>query len=292
MKKIIAAIFCALFLFLGIESSFCLQSPGKKHYNEAMEYFKQGEYEKAVSLCKKAIEVDPKYLDAYLGLGRLYFLLDKPKEAKAVFEEMLTIDPNSGDAYMGLGEISWKVDRKYQKAIDVFKKALEVEPNNANNRSIYVALAAVYEKLQLHNESLSALEKARSLDSDYGDVYAGFGSYYEKLNQFDKAKENYKKAISLYRSQGLEHLAVTYEKILGKLEKPFFKVYLKSRCVVTGQIIEETDEYLKVKGDLFCPGPGDGFVMGLGGESKHNKKDVERIEIVQRKNFLSRRKHR
>lgn len=278
--------FFCIFLF-GLSINVCLStnifagdSAGKKYYKEGLEYFKKGEYEKSIDLCKKAIEADPKYLDAYYGMGRLYLLLDKPKESIAVFEKMLTIDPKSGDAYIGLGEVYWKKENDYQKAINAFKKALEVEPNNANNRAIYVALSGLYLELRLYNECLSTLEKAKSLASDYGDVYAVFGDYYAVLKQDDKALENYKKAIELYQKQGLADLAEKYEKILNRVGKPILKVYLKSKCVASGIMLEETSEYLVIEGDIFCPGPGDGFMMGQGGVNKYNKKDIERIEQI------------
>lgn len=282
MKKILwgFVIIGLVNIIFSINNSFAIESDAEKYYKEAEDYFSKGEYEKLVDYAKKAIDADPKYLDAYYGLGRGYLLLKKPKEAVEIFEKMLTIDPKSGDAYMGLGEIYWREEEDYQKAINAFKKALEVEPNNANNRTIYIALAGIYEELKLYNECLSALEKAKSIDPDYGDVYAGFGDYYNKLKQFDKAKENYNKAIVIYRNEGLVDLAQKYEKILNKVGKPIVRIYLKSHCVATGKIIEETGEYLNVEGDIFCPAPLDGFTIGHGGENKYNKKDIERIEEI------------
>ncbi len=272
--------FFSILLFCNLSLTFAQQPSAKRYFNDGLEYFKKGEYEKMVRLLQKSIEADPKYLDAYFGLGRAYRLLKKPKEACAVYEKMLTVDPKSGDAYLGLGEIYWKEEKDYQKAINAFKKALEVEPQNANNKTIYVCLAGVYLDLKLYSESISALEKAKTLGPNYGDVYAGFGACYAEMKQIDKAKENYIQAIDIYRKGGFEDLAQKYQKILNKTGKPVVRIYLKSKCVATGKIMEETGEYLRVEGDIFCPGPRDGFMIGEGGEDKYNKKDIERIEEI------------
>lgn len=280
MKKLVLIFFFLLFSSLFFKCSFCQQSLAEKYYDEALGYFKLGEYEKVIILCKKAIDANPKYLDAYLGMGRVYFLLKQPKEATAIFRKMLAIDSKSGDAYFGLGEIYWKEERNYQKAINAYKKALEVEPNNANNKSIYVSLAGTYEELKIYQKCFAALEKAKKLDPDYGDVYAGFGSYYSKLNKIEKAKENYKKAIAIYRIQGFEDLVRKYEEILKKLGEPYVRIYFKSGSIITGYIIEETDDYYNIEGDFYNKVAG-GFVMGVGGENRYKKTDIGRIETIQ-----------
>lgn len=266
--------------FSFLSKGFCEQSLAEKYYKEAIEYFKHGEYEKVAASCKKIIEIDPKYCIAYFAMGRAYTLLNNSQEAVSVFQKCLEACPEESDCYIGLGA-AYRVKGDYPKGIAMLKKALEIAPDNPNNRSVYVALAAIYRKLKSDDECLWALEKAKGLDPDYGDVYVGFADYYRNRGQVENARENYRKAIAIYRRQGLENLAGEYEKILNKIEGRYVKIYLKSGLFAMGMITEETEEYVKLKDETAYGKVAGGSFMLSGGENKYDKKDIVRREIIQ-----------
>lgn len=269
-----------LLLLLGFvfvsSNIYAQQSQAEKYYDESKEYFKKGDWEEVVISCKKAIEIDPNYVSAYFAMGRAYTLLGKPKDAVAMFEKALSIDSNYAAAYLGLGVV-YRFMGEYQKGVTALKKALDIDPNNSN---AYVALAGIYMELSQFKEALLLLDKAKGIDTDYGDIYTILGDVYRCLNQIEKAKENYQKGISVYRSQGLEGLAKGYEKKLNYIEDSYVIVYLKpeKRTIIKGVIIEDTETSLKVKGDTSM-GAVDGFILLKGGEQKIDKKDIDHIEL-------------
>jgi predicted Zn-dependent protease len=67
--------------------------------------------EEALPLFKKALEVDPDNVNAYVQLGRAYHATKNFKETRVVLEEAIHINPYNpliyrllGDAYAALGE--------------------------------------------------------------------------------------------------------------------------------------------------------------------------------------------
>lgn len=60
--------------------------------------FQQGKAEMASNLIWKAVQVDPGFLDAYLNLGQVYQHLGRNDDAAACFQKALEIDPANAEA--------------------------------------------------------------------------------------------------------------------------------------------------------------------------------------------------
>jgi adenylate cyclase len=57
-------------------------------------YFLSGRYEEAMAAYRKAVDVDPDYLDAHVGLASTYATLGREEEARTEVAEILRIDPS------------------------------------------------------------------------------------------------------------------------------------------------------------------------------------------------------
>ena len=98
---------------------------------------------------ENAVDEYPDSLDLRLNLGQ--FLLEQREfsEAEKQFEEALRIDPSSGLAETGLGIalIQQKDPEKIQKALGHFRRAVELEPDNADAaENLAACLARLDEK--------------------------------------------------------------------------------------------------------------------------------------------------
>ncbi|MCS6862961.1 MAG: zinc ribbon domain-containing protein [Abditibacteriales bacterium] len=60
--------------------------------------FNKGDYEKTVTLCRKAIAADAKYVRAYTWLGTAYAKLKKDDLAREAFKKVLALQPKGPDA--------------------------------------------------------------------------------------------------------------------------------------------------------------------------------------------------
>ena len=84
------------------------------------------------------------------------------------------------------------IEKKYKKAIGIYDKILEIDPN------LFYVLTIRAQCLILLNYNLDGIddyEKAISLDSSYGHIFGMLGLCYQKIGVFDKAEHNLKLAI-------------------------------------------------------------------------------------------------
>ncbi len=109
---------------------------------------------------KRALELKPRYAAAHVNLGAAY---DKKGEINEAFREFFrarSINPKLVEAYIGLGVCIAKVGTRddLELAIHFFKKALEIKPNLAE---AHLNLAIVY---NLKGDSNSALLHCKKLE--------------------------------------------------------------------------------------------------------------------------------
>ena len=101
----------------------------EKKLDEGHELMEKEEYEKSEKIYIEIISLDSKNIEAYRGLGSLYFLQKNYDEARQVFEHILKINPNDSSAFSELAEIYLKIE-EYRKAKENTEKALKIQPNN------------------------------------------------------------------------------------------------------------------------------------------------------------------
>ncbi len=85
----------------------------------AMAHRINGQYEKAIECCEKALSGDPNRLAPYFTLAASYSSLNRTEEAHKAVEEILRIDPNFSLEYYGKMQ-----PHKNQKTTDKFVEAL------------------------------------------------------------------------------------------------------------------------------------------------------------------------
>jgi adenylate cyclase len=95
----------------------------------------------ARSLFRRAIDIDPSYAPAYVGLGNAYYRsfvfgwTDQPVETLNRIQNLATtairLDASNTGAHALLGQV-WLQFREYDQAIDQLRLALELNPSNAD----------------------------------------------------------------------------------------------------------------------------------------------------------------
>jgi len=99
----------------------------RPYVNRGLAYLNIGNFEKAISDYKKALEIEPTHADAYWGLGNIYYLKGEYKKSISEYSTALKFKPdepgiyyNRGLAYLKIGEID--------KAISDWNSVLELNP--------------------------------------------------------------------------------------------------------------------------------------------------------------------
>jgi len=70
--------------------------------DRAGEYFVKGKYPEAVQFCKRAMEINPRDINAYVNIGLCYMRLNKLDSAINYLRQGTVVDPQSSGAYQNL----------------------------------------------------------------------------------------------------------------------------------------------------------------------------------------------
>ena len=158
--------------------------------------------DKAKDYFSQAIERDPAYAMAYVGLANYYVAapdygpipenVAAPK-AKAAAEKALAIDPSSAEAHAALGGALWSLF-DFSAAEAEFKRALEINPNLAHAHHWY-GLFLSWEAR--HPEALAHLRRAIELDPLNLQYQSNFGQVLANAGQTEVAVEQLKKTLEM-----------------------------------------------------------------------------------------------
>ena len=136
---------------------------------------------KVISHCKKAIDLDANFCDAYVLYcnvlqGQIYsheHQSDREENTK-LFHQMaqkaVDLDPENPDAVSALS-LSYSIKRDYQKRLELAEKALELNPNHPRANFSYGQALTNFSRFE---ESLEYIKKAIELDPISQRNYEGF----------------------------------------------------------------------------------------------------------------------
>jgi len=190
----------------------------------------------AVAYFQQAIDLDPNYALAWVGLADSLFLratyggLPEDEEfpkVHAAIDKALELDDQLGEAYVTLGAVRWQED-DVAAAEAALKSALELNPNYAHayrwygivltdlgrdeealaqkrkaqeldplSAIINMNVAISLRHLGRFDEALAQIKTVIEIDPAFPDAYATIGNiYWVRLGQLDEAVAWYRKAIA------------------------------------------------------------------------------------------------
>ncbi|MFL6469062.1 MAG: tetratricopeptide repeat protein [Pyrinomonadaceae bacterium] len=153
---------------------------------------------KARELFQKAIDKDPKYALAYVGLANGYIINDRPAEhnikAKAAALKALELDPSLGEAHAILGNVAFYFEWDFPRSEAEFKKAIELNPNYPTAHHWYGETLAA---LGRFDESNAEYARAAELDPVSMAILTDQGMAFNYARQFDRAIEHFKKLLEI-----------------------------------------------------------------------------------------------
>ena len=163
---------------------------------------KLSEAQTGISYFQRAIEIDPNYALAYVGLANAYrsFALsgDMPAEffpkAKAAAQRAVEIDDRLAEAHAVLGFTIFWYDWNWKEAENQFKRALELDPNSADTHWFY---ATFLSSTGRNSEALNDVKRARELDPLNLIISAGEGQFLIHAGRADEALASLQKTTEL-----------------------------------------------------------------------------------------------
>ena len=173
--------------------------------------------EKAKDYFNEAIEKDPNYALAYLGLSDYYYVdsdyapisaAELAPKSRVAAQKALAIDDTLAEAHAvlaGADQTLWE----WEAAKREFRHAVELDPNNGLIHHWYGLFLS---GLGRHDEALAQFHRALQSDPLNLTFNTGLASAYGGARQYDLALEQYKKTIDMDPNFSSSHnnLAGTY----------------------------------------------------------------------------------
>ncbi len=160
-----------------------------------------GEHEDAIAHYTSAIRLGSIYDKvAYCKRGSSYYRLKEFKKAIRDYSSVLQIDPKYLEAHLGLGECYYKL-KQYEKAIAAFSKTTQLDPKS--DRAFYYRGRSHF-TIQEYEAAIRDFNHALSIKSDIADAYYYRGIAYSKpdLGDEDTALHDLERAAKLCKAQG------------------------------------------------------------------------------------------
>ncbi len=163
-------------------------------YNTGYRSMASGDYFTALDNYKKALEINPSYTDALLGISRTYFLLQEYEEALDYSRLALKGSERRIDAinlqgriYLGLSDL--------EKASEMFNLVQSIEPNNM---TAAYGLAEIAVFRGNYKEGSSLFEKSLAVNPDSRRALLSLVVLADKMGDAGKAEQYLESALAYY----------------------------------------------------------------------------------------------
>lgn len=146
--------------------SYRLYLKGRFYWNKRTE----DALKKSIEFFRQAIEIDPTYALAYVGIADAYGILnffgdlpakESATKATAAAKKALEIDDTLAEVHTSLGLVNLIYDWDWQSAEREFKRAIKLSPNYATARDWYSAYLMAIGKIE---EAIQEIRHAQELD--------------------------------------------------------------------------------------------------------------------------------
>jgi DNA-binding winged helix-turn-helix (wHTH) protein/TolB-like protein len=208
---------------------------------EAYELYLKGRYHwnkrdnaglmEAERLFRNAIEKDPNFALAYVGLADKLMFLQQTDEANYDVKKALELDPNLAEVYASRGFIMMFHYWDWQKAEADFQKALDLNPGYAPAHQWYATLLMVQNRCP---EAEAELTRALEINPLSYNLLADLGQAYLYARQYEKAEAACLKALEIYPEFIFAHghLAEIYF-LTGEHEKAIHELAIQINILTT-----------------------------------------------------------
>jgi TolB-like protein/Flp pilus assembly protein TadD len=192
--------------------------------------------QEAADYYREAVELDPQFALAYVGLADSYQLMrthtarqwdDLRPTAIAAAEKAVELDPDLGEAYVSLAMIQHE-SREYELAGPLFRRGLDLSPNYATGHQWY---SEHLSRAGDNQGAMDHIEIAYRLDPLSPIINHIYSLRLAALGDFEGAEARLLKAIEIDPAfaRGYQGLAALYFHELGRLDDAAIMAYRATR---------------------------------------------------------------
>ena len=185
------------------------------------------EVEKGIEYFRKAIDLDPNFAQAYVGLAKVYATSSPHHlEAEALIEKALHLDNTLAEAHATQGFIRMFHHWDWAGAGQALDRAIELDPNSSmahHWRGVYLSL------LGRLDEAKTEMHRALDLDPLSLIIMSDIGQLHYFAREYDQATDYCNRALTLDKEFWTAHVYLTYIYRARGMEQQAFDEILRSR---------------------------------------------------------------
>jgi len=151
-----------------------------------------GKQQEAIDAFRSALQMEPDYGDAMIGLARALADSGDLAQAEQTYKQAIALRPNYWVAHNHLG-VFYLVRGRYPEAIKSLEAAIALTPDNVR---VLNNLGALYHQTGRHEDSLRTF--ARSItERPNADAYSNRGTCLFFLGRYDESADDFERATAL-----------------------------------------------------------------------------------------------
>lgn len=170
-----------------------VEKNSRGHYNLAYYLAAAGETEEALFHYRRALLVDPDFVDAHINLGMALAVLELDKEALAHYRRALALDENSALVHYNIGAVLEK-SGSLSEAISHYQQALSLDPEL---ETAHYRLGLLYARSGDLSCAVSHLRAVVALNAENGEAHFHIGRVLIRLGSVVEGMEYYQLALEI-----------------------------------------------------------------------------------------------
>ncbi len=174
-------------------------------------------FESAIDAYKEVLKLAPKDFAAMTTIAGIYGRLGNAKQEIIWAKKAVEINPKFMNAYINYGN-GLALQQKFDEAVKAYKKAEKLAPKNP--LPVY-SLGVIAENQEKLKEALSLYKKSIELDPKFENGLFNAAAMYANLKQYDEAIVLLKKLLDLNpQAEDAKQMLQTIERDQAKAKKP------------------------------------------------------------------------
>jgi tetratricopeptide (TPR) repeat protein/transglutaminase-like putative cysteine protease len=163
----------------------------ERAYDEARGEFEKKNISGEIAHLQHAVEIDPKFVRAWLWLGDIYKYRRQTNLALDAYRKAIEVAPQEPVSYKALGFTLMGL-KKFEEAIPVWQNFSKIAPDDSDGQA---NLATCLSRLNRYQEAVSALESVVKINPERAGLQLQLGSAYLQTGRDEEALAAYQRAI-------------------------------------------------------------------------------------------------